>query len=474
MKRGYGKSLVIAVAMTALCVGSSGAWAQTTYLTVPEPAYGTQASVQHASATRTTPVTSASYNDLEQRIKAIEVSMAEEAKAEEWIDGSKGWENKFGGRILWDYQNFANQSAANLAQYGDSPDYNEFRSVRFFMAGKGYGIYEYKFEVTLEDDDGDIGLTDAYVGMDMLPVAGKLQIGQRKAFMGMEKLTSERFLLFMERAAASEFFSPSYRLGLHQTRNIMNDSLLVQSGVLFGDSNIVTKQVVDDRQGIRVLGRAVYTPIYQADGRAVLHIGGGAMYAKANESIGIRPDTHEGTQYINLGSLGYVDSYTGNLELALASGPAVVESELFVRNYQDTAAYGSATAYGAYVQGAYFLTGEQRPYSRASGTFGRVKPLTNFWLVADPCGGCNTGWGAWALAMRYDYIDFTDFKNGGALVNTAGTVNNLTLGVNWYWNPHTRMTFNYVHSMPNTVAGNGGVYNSSNADILGMRFQVDW
>ena len=103
-----------------------------------------------------------------------------------------------------------------------------------------------------------------------------------------------------------------------------------------------------------------------------------------------------------------------------------------------------------------------------------MKPFQNFFLV-NTCDGCTeSGWGAWQVAARYSYADFNDADvNGG--IGSA-----FTLGVNWHWNPNSRLQFNYIHgeitNSANRVirnsmntAGASGTYN-----VLGARFMVDF
>ena len=67
------------------------------------------------------------------------------------------------------------------------------------------------------------------------------------------------------------------------------------------------------------------------------------------------------------------------------------------------------------------------------------------------------------LQPGWSYLNF----NG---VNTqAGILNDLSLGVNWYLNPYTRVSFNYIHAMlDNPIKG------QSEANCFGVRFQVDF
>ena len=67
---------------------------------------------------------------------------------------------------------------------------------------------------------------------------------------------------------------------------------------------------------------------------------------------------------------------------------------------------------------SYFLTGEHMPWNRKTGCLGRIKPFENFWVV-DRCDGCRDwGMGAWQVAARYSYADFTNGDVFGGVGNS--------------------------------------------------------
>lgn len=118
--------------------------------------------------------------------------------------------------------------------------------------------------------------------------------------------------------------------------------------------------------------------------------------------------------------------------------------------------------HGTYVYASYFLTGEHRPYRREFGTFDRVLPFEEFFLVNTQHGAC-AGWGAWELAARVSYIDLTDAGIQG------GELTELTLGINWYMNPYTRITANYAHGFLDRAP-----VGDSNIDAFGLRANFDF
>ena len=175
-----------------------------------------------------------------------------------------------------------------------------------------------------------------------------------------------------------------------------------------------------------------------------------------------RPEIHQGSRLIRTGALDLDDFHLFNVELALANGPITIQSEgTFVQ--MNSTDGSSAHVWGTYVYGSWFLTGERRPYDRQFAVFRRVVPYENFWRVPTTEGTCS-GLGAWEAAIRWSHLNFVDV--------TDQSLHDLTVGVNWYWNAHTRWMFNWIHPMArNSPVGAGA---DSNGDILAMRLQVDF
>ena len=409
--------------------------------------------------------------NFEARIAALEAALAEKDEEVKWeSQHGKKWSGKVGGRIMGDYVMFANQDAQNLASIGDQQNYFEFRRLRIFLSGKGYGVYDYKFQLDLEPEfDGNDGtsIKDMYIGMHEIPLLGYVRMGHFKGPSSLEELTSSKYITFMERALPN-VFAMSRRVGIASYNNTHDDVFHLNYGVFFNDIDDVLAERVDDAQGVEFGLRGVWTPIYTANGRGVAHFGGSWRYVDdRDDSVRFRsrPETHEEDRFIDTGAIAARDYNILGLEMAGVYGPFSLQSELFYTNV-NTIAGPNVDLYGAYVYGSWFLTGESRNYENDKKCFGRVKPHTNFWIVPT-CDGPCAGWGAWELAARWSYLDFTDpVLAGGA---GEGTLNDFTLGVNWHWNPYARMMFNWIHPVASDQALGAGT-----ADILAMRWQVDF
>ena len=77
--------------------------------------------------------------------------------------------------------------------------------------------------------------------------------------------------------------------------------------------------------------------------------------------------------------------------------------------------------------------------------------------------GIMTGTGAWELAFRVSHLELLSNAPQG------GTLTDLTAGVNWYWNPYSKLVLNYIHAYADERIGG-----KSDTNILGLRAQIDF
>lgn len=417
-------------------------------------------------------------------VQATEIG--EDTTAEDWIhvkDTSITW----GGRIHADYVNWVNDT-----EFGGQPNYVEFRRVRLFAAGEGYGVYDYQLDIgfapefdlegAFEEQDGmldgsGIELKDAFIGIRDIPLLGYVRIGHMRTPFSLEQLISSNYLTFLERSLAHRL-APGRELGVAAFSFTPNENITWGYGAFFDELPEEEPHIEDDNQGVRVIGRTTWTPWYDvpSDGRYLLHTGLSYAYtrprARDNPDLpgtlfrpirfNARPEIHRGDHLIDTGNIDAQQYQVLNPEFALVRGPVSLQSELAWAKI-DEAGGATTDIYGAYAQLSWFLTGEHRPYSRRRGRFDQVIPFENFWIVRTPR-GVRRGWGAWELAARWSYLEFPDYA--------AQQLQDLTVGVNWYWNPRTRVMFNWVHpwarnSPESTLAHAEG-------DVLSMRLQVEF
>jgi phosphate-selective porin OprO/OprP len=277
----------------------------------------------------------------------------------------------------------------------------------------------------------------------------------------------------------------SWGYGIYKTGGFNNAPL--------GDTRFATD--IGDAGGYSFSGRATHLLYFDepSEGRYLLHVGGSYNYSR------ITGGTPTGNTYqarvipeffvgdpaggglTSVGTPFFVD--TGRLaadqfnlygaELAGQYGPAHFQAE-YMATQVDQIGGPSVFYDGAYVQGGYFLTGEHRTYNHMFGLLDRITPFTEFFGLGRHSYIC--GWGAWEVTGRWSYVNLNDpgaiptlIAAGPPATPNPGSLNDLTLGLNWYWNAYAKMQFNYIHAyLNNTVTGN------SDADIFAARFQVEF
>jgi len=425
------------------------------------------------------------YAGLDARLSALEAAnSANHAKAG-WIDTStEKFTVKVGGRIEADYVTFAHQDAASRAAFGDIPNYFEFRRLRLYASGKGYGVYDYKFQVDFEPEhsftvrnaDGTasttiksagVAIRDIWIGIDEIPVLGYVRFGHYFEPFGLEQLTSPWHVSFLERSLPV-VFARDRQVGIEAHNHTADESLMWSYGVFFPAIDPIAKEYVADSQGTDVAVRAVWTPWCVMEGRHLLHLGAGFVYNDdEDDSIRFftRPETHESTIFVDTGDFAATATQRVNAEAAWVRGPLSLQGEYFVVATDGIGATPDMTFHGAYAYVSYFLTGENRIYERTEGAFSGVVPNTNFWFVRTSS-GCDLGWGAWEMLFRWSFVDLDD----AALTSPRrGQLHDTTLGLNWYWNPRTRYMLNWIHAF-NDIAAAG----RNDTDVISMRLEIDF
>ncbi|PQO42377.1 OprO/OprP family phosphate-selective porin [Blastopirellula marina] len=421
-------------------------------------------------------VTAAAYHSLLERIEALEADKVEDACKE--VEIASKPTQKWSGRVHFDYWHFPDESALpNFLDTGNAnespPDFIGFRRLRFGVAGGVWENMEYKIEMEFASPDA-LAFKDAYLGWNQLPYFHTVLLGNQKRPYGLDHLNSSRYNVFLERPFVIEAFNQdARRLGLQSYGVSDNEAWNWRFGTFaMQDLSKPGHQYADNYQS-EVAGRLANTIWYDetSGGRGYAHwaVSGSAAFPSGGgaDRFRTRPEARTDGKWFDTGVLG-----ASNYQLLGLEGVVNVGALSVVGEYQTVHANRSAAPNvnfgGGYVYAAYWLTGEYTPWSRSSGTLGRTKPLENFWLVNRCDGGHSHGWGAWQVAARYSYGDFTDQDVFGGVGESA------TLGVNWWWNANARWQFNYINGRISDRVVAGGPSDAGWYNALGMRFMVDF
>ncbi|MEQ9518167.1 MAG: porin [Parvibaculum sp.] len=350
------------------------------------------------------------------------------------------WSIRFGGRLQLDAFLADAERAGGVETSGGGA---EVRRARFFAEGLVAGDWEYKLEVSF--DGTSASFETATIGTN---VGGfDLTFGNDKEPMGLEELTSSRYITFMERSLVNEAFAPGRNLGANVSRGGDNYSASVgfyTNGIDNGSDTATTDWATT--------GRVTFAPIAEKD--QVVHLGVSASYRGFDDNSGPRirlRNFHNGTRYVDSGTFAAEGQTTIGLEAAAVLGPVSLQGEYYDSSIEGNGATVDTDYDGWYLMASYFVTGESRAYKANSGKFDRVK--------SD---------GAIELAARYEQLDMEDVGFGaGASDNSAWT-----LGVNYYFNPYIRTMLNYGSAEYDFTTASGSA--DTDVDFIGTRLQVDF
>ncbi len=393
-------------------------------------------------------------------------------------DDPNQWTVKLGGHVQTDYINWANADPAitGLAAAPGTKDYFEFRRLRLAADGKGYGVFDFRLQMTLEPEtvgESPAGIVtspdvkDAYLSMNEIPWLGRFRIGNFFVPFSLEQVTNDTNNIFMERSIPTQgIFAADREVGVALYNSTEDKNFTWTYGAFFDSISEGLKERIDDNQGYRLSGRVTWLPYYDetSNGRYLVHLGAGVLHTDDQDNrvrFRARPQIHEGPRLIDSGAIDADTFTTGNLEMAVVRGPVTVQSEAFLSSVNRNAG-GAARVGGAYLHGSYFLTGENRIFERFGqhgAQFGRNKPNKNFILAHDD--GCS-GWGAWEAKSRWSHLNLQDVNQG--------EYNDLTVGMNWYWSDRTRVMFDWIHP----VTTSGTTFGQTQSDLLAMRFDFNW
>ena len=369
-----------------------------------------------------------------------------------WSDGlrfetnDKAFQLRIGGRLHYDTLWVPGQAGF------DTSDQTGFRRARLYFRGD---IHESThFRIQLDFADSEVNFKDVYLAFMNFPL-GTLQVGQFREPFSLDQLTSSNSTTFLDRNLA-DVLTPARNIGVMLSNSAFDRRMTWAAGVFRETaSDRIEDMTLQDGDGYNLTGRLTYVPIYENDGARVVHLGTAYTYKDRNgEGSTVRfrqrPEARTADRWVDTGSISNVDD-TGiiGLEAAWVEGPFSLQGEYMKAMVSRTAGSSDVDFDGYYIQGSYWLTGENRRYNRDSGSFDFVRPNKPL--------GKDGGWGAWEIAGRYSHLDLNDGPVEG------GKLDAYTLGLNWHLNNNTRMMWNYVYADRDKIG---------KANLYQMRFQV--
>ena len=383
-----------------------------------------------------------------------------------WKDGltfssaDKSFSVKVGGRLQYDLGFFPGADSEvekylTANKLGTLDDSLEFRRARIHILGTIYDNVEFKAEYDFAGSN-TVKFKDVYVGLINLPYVGGIRVGQFKEPFGLEEITSDLFVTFMERSLANTLV-PSYNPGI-MVYNTAFDQRMTWAFGVFRDDNDAESGFARGDGKYNFTGRITGLPWYEDEGAKLAHLGVAYSHRSPNDTTKVRfrtrPEAHLAPYYVSTPEFAAGSVDLVGTEAAVVYGTASLQGE-YMHAFTDSpvAALNDPDLSGFYVMAGYFLTGEHRAYKTTTGAFDRIKPKQNF---MDGKGG----WGAWEVAVRFSQVDLKDVPGP-----MARELSDFTFGLNWYLNPNTKVQWNFIFA---DIEGIG------DSNIFQMRFQIDF
>lgn len=339
--------------------------------------------------------------------------------------------------------------------------------------------------------------TDLWIQWSKIPYVGNVRVGNQKPWISFEHLTSSRFLDFLERSTAFDAFvengNNGFQPGVSVFNNLYDDRLFLGAGVYKTNFRDIYGYDVGDGE-YQFTGRVAGTPLYEHQGRCLVHLGLGYLHAGADDGVirfRGRTQLRNGPAILH-NTVAIIQAQAHNYDLivpevAVNYGPFNLSGEYYHAqarmrpnevfqnvNNQTGAALprggrGVLTYQGAYVTAGYFLTGESRSYNRKTMAWDRQAVLEPAFAV-DGGRGLLVGRGAVEVLARYSWLDLASQGVNG------GTVHAVTVGLNWFLNPNAKFQINYDlgyrdATQYSSVGTAGGVVRPGNDDVRDGIFQ---
>ncbi|MDR1484244.1 MAG: hypothetical protein LBT09_05430 [Planctomycetaceae bacterium] len=437
---------------------------------------------------------------LESRISSLETALK---KKQDKPDPKKGFTRVIDGRVYFDSYNVSRQegSATNAGRLSSLRNYNGLRDLRIGVKGEGYDIFDYKIDLCFIEQTGSNGgggdtssfnnaavnLKDVWFGVKNVPLLEYVRIGHYRLEDGVSVLTGGTNTTFFEFDGRD--FATGRRIGISSRHLWAKDTIRFFAG-FFYDRDIATRNRFsrDEDQGSITNFRLTFLPYAsrdskgKIDGKKILFFGGNYSYYDLSKSATGTQSASFNERFAGLAtdSIQQFTIPTGSynkfgLEFAYQKESFTLQSETYANVYKSVEIGGAAkdrTIWGSYITAKYFLTGDYRKFSADNAAWGGVSLKHNLDLRKINDLNRSEWIGGLELVAKWAYTDTSDLKG---LPNTAftGSVNDVTVGLNWYWSPQARWLFDYIHVIPSQQRGAAG-RDHSDTDIFAASFRYNF
>ncbi|HSI06847.1 MAG TPA: porin [Myxococcota bacterium] len=331
-----------------------------------------------------------------------------------------------GGRVHNDWMvssadGALSQRARDLNDGDDFGSGTRFRRARINLQGQLYRRVGFRSEFEFAQGN-QVESTDTYLEIEQLPIIGDLRIGNYKEPFSFAFLESSNIITFQEFSLAHAF-SPDRNSGIGFS-NTIGDRFHYATGVFIETAGFRETRI----RGEVVSTSRVAAILFENKAERVLaQVGVSFRYERLGRNTqrySVVSGSTLAPVVFDTGDLAGKETYALDGQLAFVAGPFDLVAEgTGVRAV--LAGDRTPTYWGYFVSVGWFFTGESRPFNPSTMLFARVRPNKNLF---------DGGPGAFQLAARWSELDL----NGG------GRGNEVTGVLNWWANPHARISLAYV------------------------------
>lgn len=367
-----------------------------------------------------------------------------------------------GGRLHTDYRFFTNDQPNDVASVptnsANQSDTFDVRRARIELKGKFNKNFDFLLATDLAGTSA--GNTNSVLDQAYINYAYdkpfQIRVGQFKAPMNLEKVTSSNNTDFMERALVNQLAANEDRgIQFHGVLPGYTYALAVTSGEGAKNRNDADPRV----DNVEFVGRGtVNFAELKGDKTAVYHVGLSGSWTELSK--GTSNGYLSGTNSIRTEARGIslftmptisaangidnsIERTRGGLEGAVAVGSVKLQGEYIRNTFKgQTASSGFNNNIDSwYAEALWLVTGETYADSYKEGSWSTIKPKNNFEF--------GKGTGAVEVGARYTKFDARDWSGfNGLTTTTASTTgaDSWTAGAKWILNPNTKLMLNYVRT----------------------------
>ena len=332
------------------------------------------------------------------------------------------------------------------------------RRARFAIKAQVDKNWYGEFDMDLAD--GLVELKDAIVRYTGVPNL-ELQAGNFKENFSIQRNSSSRYLMFVERPMVCSALAPSRHLGINAKYD--NPWLWVSAG-FFGQEGAGAEEITNvqdnnkdfgrgisflNNTGYSVTTKLVVRPLFMLE-NASLHIGAAYSYRTTKGSMATgewgtyRASARNSTsinrkKYIDTNNLKDYDfNNLWTVELAGHWGGMRYEAAYIGDNvhFKDPSTGEKLAATnnfgGWYVQAGYLLFGGKQRYDSKGAKYTRALR--------------GQKWGDLELCARYEYCNLNDVREDAKAKVYGGAAEAYTVGLNWWVTNNVRMQLNYQYN----------------------------